>query len=47
MVVGLVAHRKEYICQEGLLEVNCAQIHNQNLAAIVYKHTTYQGKATD
>lgn len=47
MVEDLVAPRKEYIFQEGLLVVNCAQIHNQSLAAIVYMHTAYQGKATD
>lgn len=32
----IIDPEKEYTCQKGLLVVNWDQIHNQNLAAIVY-----------
>lgn len=32
--IEYVDPEKEYICQEGLLMVNWAKIHNQSLAAI-------------
>lgn len=28
---------KEYTCEKGLLVVNWAQVHSQNLAAVVYR----------
>lgn len=42
--------KKDSTCQEGLLVVNGAQIHNQSLAVIAdrpLKHTAFQGKTTD
>lgn len=36
-----VNSQKEYICQERFLVVNCAQIHNQSLAAIADRGFSY------
>ena len=36
-LVGGINPKKECNCQEGLLVVNWAQIHNQSVAAIVYR----------
>lgn len=33
----IVEPEKEYTCQKGIVVVNRAQIHNRNLAAIVYR----------